>query len=242
MKPWTTVHDINKRLQKEWQRGKILAAQLSQEPFFPWRIPLKHPSGKALSDSFESARQWLDDLSLKSKAETGTGYTLEWKEINHRQLGKNRIPTAAIFLNETDALAFLKKSTEATLFQKLSRLILATTPELLPWLSKYPLQVLEMQDEWPKILAVLSFLQKNPRPSIYTRQLDITGVDTKFMEQHKKLLAQLFDLVLSQESIASQFTGHASFEKRYGFKSKPVQIRFRLLDPSLYIQRISAIL
>jgi len=239
LKIWTTPQDIKQRLQKEWERGRFLRAQLNQEPLFPWRIPLKHPSGKTLSDSFEAAQKWLEALEAKSKLKTGTGYDLEWKTINHRQLGKNRIPVAALFARQTDALAFLKKTEEAALFQKLSSGILEKFPQLRPWLAKFPHKVLEQRGDWPKIVAVLSYMVKNPRPNIYIRQLDLAGVDTKFIERHKKIMAQLLELVLPQDCIDHGATGQSGFARRYGFKSKPIQIRFRLLDPSLYICGLS---
>jgi hypothetical protein len=69
--------------------------------------------------------------------------------------------------------------------------------------------------------------------------LEITGIDTKFIERHKKLLAEVLDIVLPAAAIDPSTTGVAGFEQRYGFLVKPAQIRFRLLDPNLFIAGLS---
>jgi hypothetical protein len=69
--------------------------------------------------------------------------------------------------------------------------------------------------------------------------MEIAGVDTKFIEQHRKLLSALLDLVLLPEAIDECARGVACFEQRYGFLSKRQQIRFRILDPSLHVHGLS---
>lgn len=239
MSHWTTPKDLAYRLHREWARGRILAARLSGESLFPYIIFLKHPSGKELGNSFDQAREWIETLVSRSKLQTGSGYELKWREINHRQLGKNKIPVAAIFHREIDGLSFIDKAKEADQFQHLCEKILKTFSELLQWLIKKPILVLDYAEHWPKILRILNFLKDNPRPAIYIRQLDIAGVDTKFIEKHKKLLSELLDVVLPADVINSNATGATGFEQRYGFLAKPVQIRFRLLDPNLYINGLS---
>ena len=98
---------------------------------------------------------------------------------------------------------------------------------------------LQHEKSWTGLLAVLAWLRDHPRPGIYIRQLEITGIDTKFIERHKKLLAELLDIVLPAAAIDHGATGVAGFEQRYGFLSKPAQIRFRLLDPDLTISGLS---
>jgi hypothetical protein len=226
-------------LRREWQRGLLLSAPLRGEAFFPYRIPLRHPSGSELSNSFAEARAWLEKLDSQSRSRTGNGYELEWLEINHRQLGRNQVPVAAIFTHPADGLGFIGKIQEAAQFQQLRAEILAACPELMPWLIGKPLLALAHAGVWPKLLGVIGFLQAHPRPGIYIRQLDVAGVDTKFIEKHKKVLSELLDIVLPGATIDQDFTGGAGFEQRYGFRAKPVQVRFRLLDPELYLNGLA---
>jgi hypothetical protein len=65
------------------------------------------------------------------------------------------------------------------------------------------------------------------------RQVDVPGVDSKFIESHRGVLAELLDLGLPPEVIETGAAGVAQFTRRFGFLDKPVRIRFRLLDPTL---------
>jgi len=102
---WTTPEDVRKRIQREWDNGRILAAMRGAEAVFPLRIPLKRPDSRALAEQFETARLWVAALSAMDKEQAGSGFRLEWQEVAHRQLGRNRIPVAAIVESEKEGLA-----------------------------------------------------------------------------------------------------------------------------------------
>ncbi len=70
-----------------------------------------------------------------------------------------------------------------------------------------------------RVLAVCRFMKSNPMPHRYIRELDILGVDSKFIEQNKSLLRELLDIIMPADGIHSDITnisGHG-FERRYGF-------------------------
>lgn len=90
--------------------------------------------------------------------------------------------------------------------------------------------------DWPRLLAVLAWFLAHPRPGLYLRQLDIPGVDTKFIETRRGLLAELLDVVLPATAIHRDASGVKGFARRYGLRTEAPQIRFRLLDPALSIQ------
>jgi hypothetical protein len=58
-------------------------------------------------------------------------------------------------------------------------------------------------------------------------------VDSKFIELHRGVLAELLDLALPAEAIETAAVGATQFNRRYGFLDKPVRFRLRLLDASL---------
>lgn len=109
----------------------------------------------------------------------------------------------------------------------------AAQPPLLAWLSRRPIQALDLADRWERLLAVVAWLQAHPRPAVYLRQVDVPGVDSKFIEAHRGVLAELLGLALPPEVIETDATGVAQFARRFGFLDKPVRIRFRLLDSAL---------
>jgi hypothetical protein len=111
----------------------------------------------------------------------------------------------------------------------------------LPWIVKRPLDLLEHAGDWERILAVVTWFRTHPRPMIYARQIDVAGVHTKFIETHRRLLAELLDLVLPAEAIDALAVGAQAFEQRYGLLGKPALLRFRVLDHRLRIHGLDDI-
>ncbi len=54
-----------------------------------------------------------------------------------------------------------------------------------------------------------------------------------FIETHRAVLAELFDLVLEPDSVRTEYASATEFHSRYGFRSKPSRIRFRIIDPTI---------
>uniref|UniRef100_Q02A81 Conserved hypothetical cytosolic protein n=1 Tax=Solibacter usitatus (strain Ellin6076) TaxID=234267 RepID=Q02A81_SOLUE len=217
---WTTPADLRAQLLRHWENGRILAAP---ESLFPMELRLRGPDTRALSERFEEVRTWIREL------EAGHGYEIHWAEINHRQLGRNRIPARIVVASERDALELIGKVEEAARFRALAVCTLQTFPELAEWFDRRPLTALASAHEWDRVLAVLRWFREHPASGLYLRQLDIPGVDTKFIEQRKPLLATLLDVILTGERLGK------TFEQRYGLATKPPQIRFRILDRNLAI-------
>ena len=235
MSDWTEALDIRKKLERRWKKGDFLVARLKKESPVR-RIPLKKPTTKDWVTRYDATRAWIDGLVAAGKKNS---FEIEFKEIIHRQLGRNRFPQAVVFDSDESLFRFIGKLGSVRRFDVLSEQILSDFPELRPWLVKRSLVALENDDNWPGVLAVLSFLQQNHRPGIYVRQLEIAGIDTKFIEKHKKLLGELLDVVLPEDAIDWGAAGVKKFEQRYGFTSKPLQVRFRILDEDQYVSRLS---
>ena len=239
MPSWSTPANIRSQLQKKWDNGQILAAGIRGESLFPMRIPLKHPTAGVIGPQFEAVRQWITTLSGSCKTDNGNGYALEWRESSHRQLGKNRLPVAAIIEAEQDALSLIGKQKQADQFKKIVDSVITSFPQLAPWLQKRPIRALKHARDWPYLLSVLQWISRHPRPGIYVRQIDLPGIHSKFIESHRGLLIELLDNILPDDAIDFDATGVGGFEQRYGFLSKPVQVRFRLLDPNMRLQGLS---
>lgn len=241
MKDWATPADIRDRVAREWERGRLLAAPLLGDALFPLRIPLRGPTAaETLGSQFDAVRQWIKQLSEGAKTEHGNGYRLEFREVNNRQLGRNSVPVAAWLDTEDDALALIGKRREAARFRELTLKICGAYPQLRDWIAKRALRVLECADDWPRLLDVLRWVSDHPRPNVYLRQIDAVGVHSKFIEQYRALLTELLDQVLPPEAIdATTGRGVEAFERRYGFRSKPILIRFRLLSRQTELQSLS---
>ena len=238
---WTTPGDIEAKIRRRWDDGRMLAARLKGESLFPLTLSISHPDSKDMLDRFHDVQVWHKDMEAGSKAGRGFGYEITWTESNHRQIGRNRIATSVVIPSEEDALKLIGKLRDSRRFLTLSNKTLATFPGLGDWLLNKPLKLIETSDRWERILAVLAWFQENPRPGIYLRQMDIPGVDTKFIEGCKGLLTELLEILVLEEKPETAFTSLDTFETRFGFRSKPPLIRFRILDERFLIQGLSDI-
>ena len=227
---WTTPHDIKGQVQRLWDQGRILAAGLGDEPLFPLSLRLRRPAPRDLSDHFDAVRGWIRSLESGSKVACGSGYEIKWQEIDNRQLGRNRLPVELSVPSQADACALIGKSLEVAAFDTLARRTLEGFPALKDWLKRKPLTALNHARDWDRILAVLAWFSFHPRSGLFLRQIDIAGVDTKFIEARKGLLAELLDIVLPPDAIDMGSTGQKGFESRYGLVNKPLLLRFRILD------------
>ncbi len=156
---------------------------------------------------------------------------LTMRETRHRVLGVNAIPHEAWLDSAADAAAMVGKRRELAQFRTLLGTVADRQPELQAWLARKPLVALELGPDWRGLLDIVQWLRENPLPDIYVRQMNVTGVDTKFVDKHRAVLAELLDIALSPEAINQSVTRAAGFASRYGFKRKPDRIRLRILDP-----------
>ncbi len=226
---WTTPKDLKAQLVRLWERGELLRDVVKGNVRFPLRLTLNTPGSVDITGRFNEVRAWAAELAADSH------FRLEYQEIRHRVQGAQRLPACVWVDTIEDALNWLGKRREKERFLTLISVTRQANPALLPWMEKRPLQALELADEWVRLLAVVEWLMKHPRPGIYLRQVDLPGVHTKFIESHRGVLTELFDLALPNDAIDITKTGVSQFAARYGFLDKPTHIRFRSLDHDIQL-------
>ncbi len=233
MDPVLTPADIRKKTLNFWNSGRVLQAVVrDDEDFFPLRLPWGRPTARRLSDEFSVVRERITELQQHAGPDN-MGYTIEWQEINHRRFGRQQIPAALLFTLE----GFLHCTGKKKAFQQFLadlELIRSQCPILEKWLATRPMTIVNQAGKWEQLLVIVDYFQTHPRPDLYLRQLDIPGVDSKFIEQHKKILSELLDRVLPAAAVDQAVTGlvHHGFERRYGLRYDEPLIRLRFLDPS----------
>jgi hypothetical protein len=180
-------------------------------------------------EQFDEVRGWSNSFKDHPKLSP----FLKFKEVNHRLFGKNNIPSSLVFEKPEELASLLGKKSEWNNFIEMSSLLENRNERLYTWAMKYPIKLLEIASDLDRLLVLWQWMKDHPRPEIFLRQIDIPGIDTKFTERHKGLLSQWLDLTLEECVIDNSYKGSSQFERRYGFKSKPELVRFRILDPKL---------
>ena len=259
-KAWTRAKDIRIRLAKRWKKGEFLAAEAPQEgplgartpqggppsghdrvgppqaepppdaSLFPLRLKLKGPTSSEMLEHFDEVRAWVQELE---RAESKAPFTIDWKTVDHRQLGRNAIPEAITFADCDSLAAFIGERKALERFRDLAARVSGRVPGLAGWIAGHPFELLEQADSVDRLLEVVTWLAAHPRPGMYVRQMSLPGIDTKFIEGHRRILAQWLDLVLPPDAVDTRYSGIRGFEARYGFRTRPELVRYRLLDERL---------
>jgi len=223
---WTGPRELRSQLQRCWNRGDLLAEMVSGESIFPRRLTLKGPTSVQMSEHFDTVRAWIAELSALPH------YRVKMREVRHRVIGVNEVPAAVWVDTLDDALVILGKRREAKRFETLIGCTRERQPMLLEWITRKPLKALELANVWDRLLDVVEWVKLHPLPGVYLRQIDIPGVDSKFIEAHRGVLLQWLDMVLPAEVVDTTASGMSGFASRYGFRDKPQRIRLRALDPA----------
>lgn len=217
---WTTAAQVRAAVFRQWDSGRLLAARVpgreSVGTVFPLRVPLRRPRSADLLQQWDEVRDWTAALN------SATGFRLESRAVSHRTLGTQSLPVAAWLDDPEQALALIKRTRDAASFDALLDI---TDPVNLPWVASHPLRLLEVGDDWAALQAVAAWLRRHPKPQIFLRQVEIPGVHTKVIEVHKRTIAELVP--------GEPTSGGFWFERRYGFRTNPALVRFRVLDESL---------
>ncbi len=182
-------------------------------------VPLRGPRSSAIGDDIEAVRSWIAALEAGSRG--GTRYALRYAPIGGRLIGRNELPSRAIVDSYEQAIALLGVGDKVRSYKTVLSVVVAESA-VSAWVAAYPLRALEVADSWPTVMSAYYWLQAARDSGRYLREITAPGVDTKFVERHRLLLAQLLDV----PSSASGFLG------ALGLRAKPETLRLRP-DPSL---------
>lgn len=205
-------------LRKKWDSGALLRGYARGEPWPPWSRPLRGPAARELGELLAEVRAWAAQWERADPA-----LRVEYARVGGRHYGTNTIPARAWVDGYEQAWELLGVRNQVLRFTALAELTAGTCPDLLPWVSRRPLKTLELEADWERITDVVMTIE-GCQPGQYLRQLDVPGVDTKFIEKHRGVLGELLELRLPPERINR---AAPDFERRFGFARKPAYVRFR---------------
>ncbi len=227
-----TPQDIRTKALRHWNSYVYHRRCLSGESWQVLEITFGKPSGRELLNEFTNISKAMEALQASAKARLGYGYQIEFEPVAHRQLGEQHLPSRLYFDSEQDFLRYIGKQKEATQFKHLVQQTLVQYPTLAKVLHDKPRWLLDNLEVWNKLLSVVTWFIAHPRPDIYLRQIDLHGIDSKFIEQHKTQLSVLLDVLMPESAIEREAN---CFEQRYGLLFDQHLIRFRVLDSSLSV-------
>ncbi|STZ49964.1 Uncharacterized protein conserved in bacteria [Neisseria dentiae] len=81
--------------------------------------------------------------------------------------------------------------------------------------------------DFRRLADILDWIHCHPQSNLYPRQIPVAGIDSKWLESRKALIADLM------ATLQGEPTGERDFFRRCGLRAQPQLLRMRVLDPSL---------
>jgi hypothetical protein len=217
---WSTPTSIRARLRRRWDSGVALTERARGQAFVPIDLPIRGPTASELGTRYADVTTWA-----RKWVNLSAGCSVITKVIGSRRAGANEIPDR-IRIETFDALTgFLGTSDQARRHTELLDLAKDVAPQIHSWVVDRPMRALAHEAAFDRLLCCVRWLADNADRHLYLRQVDVPGIDTKFIERHQTILSELVDLVIDPvEPNAREFAA------RHGFLGKPQRVRVRVLD------------
>lgn len=216
---WTTPGDVKAKVRRRWDDGSLLRTFAAGEPFTVIDLPLRGPRPTEIGDDLGAVQNWMAALAAGSVSAGQVRYELEDASVGGRLVGRNRILTRVRVTSYEQAWALLGVRTEVKAYAHLLA-VSATEPAVRDWAARHPLTALALSEDWPVLMRAYRWLDDARASGRYLREIDAPGVDTKFVERHRPVLAVLLGVPT------------AGFVGALGLRGKPETVRLRI-DASL---------
>lgn len=186
--PQDVIEQLRKR---EWDHAANLRKRLLGERALPIRIGLKPPAGSDALADLQHFQSWIDAWrQWPAQAQ------LNYEQRNYRQIGRHTVPITITMASIEELALCLGAHAVARQQHWACRMapVLEIDETLYPVLVRNLASVESLSCADAQLLArALEQLRPQMGRGLYLRALPIKRVDTKFVELHQQLLADLLD-------------------------------------------------
>lgn len=224
---WTTWAGARTALRARWDSGELLRARLTGRPVAPLVLPVRGPSAREAAERFGEVQDWVAGWRAVRLGRA----RLETAALGGRLIGVNQIPKRVVFDTDDDVWTVLGVSADVRALDELVATTEAALPAALSWVAAKPHEALNHAADWPRLLAVAAWILRHGGAGVYLRQVDVPGVDTKFIEQRRGVLSALLVRTLPPGRV-DRAAPAADLARRFGLRGKPDSVRFRSFDPA----------
>ncbi len=153
---------------------------------------------------------------LDAGSRGGARYELQWTGIGGRRIGRNAVPSHAVVSTFEQAWSLLGVGAQVRTFDEVLA-VASGHAALWTWVVRNPLRAISLHADMARLVAAGTWLEAGRDSGRYLREISAPGVDTKFVESHRSVLAA----ILGVPSTASGFV------TALGLRSKPELVRLR---------------
>jgi hypothetical protein len=226
--------DVQKELKRRFKNRHREWLEASREPkqvedsAWPLEVNLGIPTENQALKQVEDVRAWV----AAWQSWNGVG-SLSWSERRWRKLGTQPVPEKLLLSGPGEVAQWIGEADRWDRAQQRYRDLIGHWSQLADNLTRYFAILADYCEvDYRRLVDIVAWIEKNPASNLYPRQLPVGGLDSKWLEKRKKLLADLVGVVQDGSTIEGDFRT-SDFYQRCGLKSPPQLIRLRILDESL---------
>jgi hypothetical protein len=190
---------------------------------WPLEVNLGIPTENQALKQVEDVRAWV----AAWQSWNGVG-SLSWSERRWRKLGTQPVPEKLLLASPGEVSQWIGEAVRWDRAQQRYRDLIGHWPQLAGDLPRYFAILADYCEvDYRRLIDMVAWIEKHPASNLYPRQLPVSGLDSKWLEKRKRLLAGLVDAVRGRS------TAEGDFYERCGLEAPPQLIRLRILDNSL---------
>ncbi len=209
---------VRERLRKIYRSSR--RGWLDGAGAWPLSIPLGVPTERQARDHLAEVQTWQS----RWHGWRGEG-EIVWAERRWSGLGTQKLPERVLLHTPMQVAIWLGEAERWQQATERRALMTARWPLLAGTLSGYYDVLADYaKDDFQRLFSMLDWLETHSDSGLYIRQLPVTGVDTKWLEAHKTLIAGLLRAIRPESGEGGDFYGLT------GIRREPVLMRMRLLD------------
>jgi hypothetical protein len=153
---------------------------------------------------------------------------VEWQERQWSELGRQQLPARLILRSPDEVAAWAGEERAWRQARERHNRLRDRWPSLSPGLGKY-FDVLAdySDDDFQRLTTMLAWLVEHPSSGLFPRQLPIAGIDSKWLESRRGLIAELVGALRGIRAAAADFCSCC------GLRPPPDLVRLAILDEAL---------
>ena len=189
---------------------------------WPLEVSLGVPTENQALKQIEDVRAWVTAW----QSWRGAG-TLSWSDRRWRTLGTQRVPEKVVLGCPAEVAQWIGEADRWERAQQRYTGLLQHWPTPACKLARFFDLLADYSEvDYRRLVDMLTWIKANPASNLYPRQLPVAGLDSKWLEKRKGLMADLVDVI--QDTPTDD-----DFFQRCGLKAPPQLIRLRILDNKL---------
>ncbi|HYO85787.1 MAG TPA: Wadjet anti-phage system protein JetD domain-containing protein [Dermatophilaceae bacterium] len=229
MTAWTGPTQVRERARRRWDDGSLPRDYVLGKPCPCLDIPVRGPTPREIGHDLARVRQWQGALIVGGH--DGRVYDVSMRTIGGRAIGRTAIPDRVTVTTYDQWWRLLGVTAEVRCLDEVLTRTRLGHGQLVEWVARRPLRAIDLSPVWPALLAATDWLVAQSGHGRYLREVSAPGVDTKFIERHQGVLAELLDCRAGPQGSRTADRSR-TFASRRGFREPQRLVHLRL-DTSL---------